>query len=411
MDKVRTLNRRQLLTWAPGVSLLTALRAQSNGLRITAIETFVVDVSPKGNWVFVRLRTNHGLSGLGEASHGMPGGAQRVAGARRMVGLLGEFFELVRNESPFDIEQYRQRGMSKARAGKLPAATAFSAIEQALWDLCGKAAGVPVCDLLGGRLRSELPVYANINRATVERTPEAFAANAAAAVRQGFRTLKAAPFDGFPNLATASKAEIDKAKELGIACVEAIRKAAGPQVEVYIDCHSFFDVPLAIEVAKRLEPLRLGWYEEPVPPERVAETLEIKRGIRQRMSGGEILFGMEGFRELCEKHAVDVIMPDVKHCGGLQEARNIAALANLHGGIEVSPHNPAGPVSTIASAHLCAGIPNFRVLEYQWGEVDWRHDLVTPAEVFEKGGIRVPVNRPGFGVELNDKLVQAHSVQ
>ena len=192
--------------------------------------------------------------------------------------------------------------------------------------------------------------------------------------------------------------------------MEAIRKAAGPQVEVYIDCHSFFDIPLAIEVAKRLEPTNLGWYEEPVPPERTAETIAIKKGIRQRMSGGEILFGMEGFRALCEQKAVDVIMPDVKHCGGLQEARNIAALANLHGGIEVSPHNPAGPVSTAASAQLCAGIPNFKVLEYQWGEVEWRHELVTPAEVFRGGQIQVS-DRPGFGIELNDKSIRAHSVQ
>jgi galactonate dehydratase len=405
------MNRRDLLLrgLAAGIATFGYARAQARKVRITGLETFVVDVSPKGNWVLVRLVTNQGLTGIGEASHGMPGGDQRVAGAQRMKVLLAEFFEFVRNESPFDIEQYRRRGWNKAKSGRLAAATAFSAIEQALWDLCGKAAGLPVCDLLGGRLRSDLPIYANINRATIARTPEAFAANAIAAVKQGFRTLKAAPFDGFPKLSSA-KADIDKAKETGIACVEAIRRAAGPDIEVYIDCHSFFDVPLAIEVARRLEPVRLGWYEEPVPPERTAETIAIKKGIRQRMSGGEILFGMEGFQALCEQKAVDVIMPDVKHCGGLQEARNIAAFANLHGGIEVTPHNPAGPVSTAASAHLCAGIPNFKVLEYQWGEVDWRHDLVKPSEEFQNGQIHVS-DRPGFGIELNDKSIQAHSVQ
>ena len=385
---------------------LVALRAQARNLRVTGLDVFIVDVSEKGNWVFVRLNTNQGLTGLGEASHGMPGGNRRLEGARHMRALLGDFFELVRNESPYDIQQYRDRGRAKAKAGKLATATAFSAIEQALWDLCGKASGVPVCDLLGGRLRRDLPLYANINRATIERTPEAFATNAAAAVRQGFRSLKAAPFDGFPPLTT----DFSKAKQLGIACVEAIRKAAGPDVEVYIDCHSFFDVPLAIEVAKRLEPMKLGWYEEPVPPERTAETLAIKKGITQRMSGGEILFGMEGFRELCEQNAVDVIMPDVKHCGGLLEGGRIAALAELHG-VEVSPHNPAGPVSTAASAHLCAGIPNFRVLEYQWGEVSWRGDLVTPAEVFESGRMRVSSDRPGFGIDLNYNIVRAHSLQ
>lgn len=394
MKMALQLSRRVLC----GSPFLPLLRAQARRLRVSGIEVFLVDVSEKGNWVFVRLRTNQGLTGLGEASHGMPGGAKRVEGAIHMRKLLGEFFELAREESPFDIQQYRKRGRAKAKAGKLPAATAFSAIEQALWDLCGKAAAVPTCDLLGGRLRNELPIYANINRATIARTPEAFAANAAAAVKEGFRTLKAAPFDGFPKITA----------ETGIACVNAIRKAAGPEIEVYIDCHSNFDVPLSIDVAKRLEPANLGWYEEPVPPERIAETVAIKKGIRQRMAGGEILFGMEGFREMCEQKAVDVIMPDVKHCGGLLEGSRIAALAELHS-VEVSPHNPAGPVSTAASAHLCAGIPNFRVLEYQWGEVPWRGDLVTPAEVFVNGSFRLS-ETPGFGIELNERVVRAHAV-
>jgi galactonate dehydratase len=389
------LSRRMVLASC----LLPLARAQARNLRVSGLEVFIVDVSEKGNWVFVRVQTNQGLTGLGEASHGMPGGARRLDGARHMRTLLGEFFELVRNESPFDIQQYRSRGRAKAKAGGLPTATAFSAIEQALWDLCGKAAGLSVCDLLGGRLRTELPVYANINRATIARTPEAFAANASAAIHEGFRTLKAAPFDGFPKVTA----------EQGIACVEAIRKAAGPDIELYIDCHSNFDVPLAIDVAKRLEPTNLGWYEEPVPPERVAETLAIRKGIRQRMSGGEILFGMEGFRELCEQKAVEIVMPDVKHCGGLLEAGRIAALAEMHG-VEVSPHNPAGPVSTAASVQLCAGIPNFRVLEYQWGEIPWRGDLVEPKEVFERGTIRVPA-RPGIGVALHEKTVRAHSLQ
>ena len=392
--KMPQLSRRALF----GSLLLPLLHAQARNLRVTGLEVFLIDVSEKGNWVFVRLKTNQGLTGLGEASHGMPGGAKRLEGALHMRTLLGEFFELVRNESPFNLQQYRSRGRAKAKAGKLSAATAFSAIEQALWDLCGKAAGVPVCDLLGGRLRSELPIYANINRATIARTPQAFAANAAAAVKEGFRILKAAPFDGFPKITV----------DTGIACVEAIRKAAGPATEVYIDCHSNFDVPLSIEVAKRLEPANLGWYEEPVPPERIAETLTIKKAIRQRMAGGEILFGMEGFRDLCEQHAVDVIMPDVKHCGGLLEGSRIAALAEMNG-VEVSPHNPAGPVSTAASAHLCAGIPNFRVLEYQWGEVPWRGELVTPAEVFTKGSLTIS-EKPGYGIELNEKTIRAHAI-
>ncbi|MCY3661949.1 MAG: mandelate racemase/muconate lactonizing enzyme family protein, partial [bacterium] len=197
------------------------------------------------------------------------------------------------------------------------------------------------------------------------------------------------------------------AADLGVACVEAIREAVGPDVDILIDCHSFFDVDLAIDVARRLRPQRLAWYEEPVAPTDVAATKAIASGIEQRMAGGEFLFGIEGFGALCREQAVDVIMPDVKHCGGLLEARKIAAVAELDG-IAVSPHNPSGPVATAASAQLCAGLPNFEILEMQWGEAAWRGDLVLPPERFENGSIAVP-DGPGLGVELNDAVAREHA--
>jgi galactonate dehydratase len=150
----------------------------------------------------------------------------------------------------------------------------------------------------------------------------------------------------------------------------------------------------------------LAWYEEPVPPERVEETLEIRRRIQQPMAGGEILYGVAGFAPLSRNRAVHIIMPDVKHCGGLLELIRIATVAE-HDGVTVAPHNPSGPVSTAASIQVCAVLKNFRLLEYQWGEVDWRRDLVTPPETFENGVIRVP-ERPGFGIELNERTVRAH---
>src|SRR5262249_17338381 len=162
----------------------------------------------------------------------------------------------------------------------LVSATALSAIEQALWDLSGKALEVPSSSLLGGRVRDTLPVYANVNRATNPRTPAGFAAAARAAVRDGFRAVKAAPFDGClpPG---APRAAIGAAVESGIAAIAAMREAVGPDVELMVDCHSFFDVPLAERVAKRLEPQHLAWYEEPVAPEKIEETREIRRRITQ----------------------------------------------------------------------------------------------------------------------------------
>src|SRR4029079_14120031 len=150
----------------------------------------------------------------------------------------------------------------------LVSATAFSAIEQAMWDLCGKALGVPVHTLFGGKLRESLPVYANINRATTKRTPDGFAATARAAVEEGFRAIKGAPWDGFPPAGSPDSA-IEAAVENGIACVVAMRESVGPDIDVMVDCHSFFNVALAERVARRLEPQRLRWYEEPVAPELV----------------------------------------------------------------------------------------------------------------------------------------------
>ena len=388
------------LAAAPSLAASAAPRLPAGqaelGLRIVGMEQIVVRVTGRTNWIFVRLSTNDSATGLGEASMG------------RLDGLpeLAEYFELVRDRSPFEIQRYRQRGRSRAAAGGRRAATAFSAIEQAQWDLVGKALQAPVHDLTGGALRSELPVYANVNRATADRTPAGFAANARQAVADGFRAVKAAPFDGFPPL-DGPAADVEAATELGIACIEAMRRAVGPDVDLKIDVHSFFDVPLAIEVAARLAPQALSWYEEPVPPTDLESTKAIKDGIRQPMAGGEFLFGVEGFAPLCRERAVDVIMPDVKHCGGVAELGRIAAVAELHG-VLVSPHNPSGPVSTRISASVCAGLSNFDILEYQWNEAPWRGDLIDPPERFSGGVLDVP-DGPGFGLTLNDTLAREHA--
>ena len=175
---------------------------------------------------------------------------------------LQRFFELISGRSPLEIESYRQRGEPMARQGLIPA-TAFSAIEQALWDLAGKALDVPTYVLLGGKVRNGLPVYANINRATNPRTPDGFAAAAKRAVADGFKTIKAAPFDGFPPAGSPAE-QIARFIDAGIDAVRAMRAAVGPTIGIMIDCHSFFDVEQSVAVAERLAPYNLTWYEEPV---------------------------------------------------------------------------------------------------------------------------------------------------
>ncbi|MCM3880494.1 MAG: mandelate racemase/muconate lactonizing enzyme family protein [Vicinamibacterales bacterium] len=406
------MNRRAFLGASAGLFASSALwrprmLEAAPRLRVTGLELLPIRATERTVWLIVRLKTDSGLTGLGEASDAFGFANTSKQDATRMEAQLRTFFGFVDGKSPLDIGAYRRQGERLAARGDLQAATAYSAIEQALWDIAGKALDVPTWTLLGGKVRDTLEVYANINRATKVRTPAGFATTAKAAVKDGFRAVKGAPWDGFPAPGSPA-ATIEAAVENGIACVEAMREAIGPGVELMVDCHSFFDVPLAERVAHRLEPQRLSWYEEPVAPERIEDTREIRRRIQQPMAAGEILYGVAGFTPLSRNQTVQVIMPDVKHCGGLLELTRIAAVAESDG-VTVAPHNPSGPVSTAASVQVCAVINNFRLLELQWGEVGWRQDVLSPSERFDRGTIQVP-DRPGFGVELNDKVAQAHSI-
>ena len=377
--------------------LLSQATSADKNVTVSGIEVSTVSVTDRTNWIIVSLRGTNGIKGLGEAS----------LGRRSELSELKEFFELVKGESPFEVQRYRQLGWAKASSGNRAIATAFSAVEQALWDLISKSLDTPFYNLVGGKFNDVLPVYANINRATSRRDPSGFAENAVAAVEDGFKAIKAAPFDGFPSLDSAS-GDINSARDLGIACIYAMREAVGDDIDIKIDAHSFFDTELAISIARDLEDANLSWYEEPVAPTQTENTRIIHDAIPQKVAGGEFLFGVNGFKPLCEASAVDIIMPDVKHCGGVWEAMKISAFAEAHG-IKVSPHNPSGPISTAVSASLCAGIPNFDVLEYQWGERDWRNTLVDPTEAFIDGSVIIS-DRPGFGISINDAVLQAHRV-
>ncbi|MEO5739406.1 MAG: enolase C-terminal domain-like protein, partial [Vicinamibacterales bacterium] len=266
------MNRRSLLSSGAkavaGLALVPRFLEAAPKLRVTTLELLPVRATARTVWLFVRLGTDAGLTGLGEASDAFGFANTSQKNAAQMESDLRAFFRLIEGKSPLEIAAYRREG-EKAAAGRgLIPATAYSAIEQALWDLAGKALDVPTYSLFGGKLRDTLPVYANVNRATQPRTPSGFAATAVAAVKEGFRAVKAAPWDGFPP-AGSSPAAIEAAVENGIACTAAMREAIGPDIELMVDCHSFFDVPLAERVARRLEPQKLAWYEEPVAPERL----------------------------------------------------------------------------------------------------------------------------------------------
>jgi galactonate dehydratase len=322
--------------------------------------------------------------------------------------------------------------VSAAGTGPDPCtATAISALEQALWDIRGKQLGVPVHALLGGKRRSTIPLYANLNRGLTERTPDAFARRAKDAVAYGFHAVKIAPFDGVTPGCTARE---DGARllNLGLRRIAAVREVVGPAIGFMVDCHGRFDFDEACKLAELLEPYNLRWYEEPIPtrddfqaygqsffltgaaagePSGTAR-LDSLKNLKARcplpLAGGEFFFGADEFDVLLDQGALSFVMPDVKHCGGLASALRIAMVADLHS-VAVAPHNPSGPVGTIASAHLASVLPQFDILEYQWGDVPWRTELVAPAERIEDGALWVP-DLPGLGASLNEDLVSEYQI-
>jgi len=377
----------------PSVSL--AAQSDAGKIRVGGHETFVVHVNARGNWVLVRLATDSGITGLGEASHA------RDADTLRYVAL---FAERLKGRSIFDIEWLRSAAAPEIAAGRTSAACALSALEQCLWDIIGQALNVPVYQLFGGALRTTIRNYANINRSTDPRTPAGFAAMAAHAIDAGFTAVKLAPWDDMPDdLSNASS--VENITQLGIDRAAAVRKVLGPSRDLLLDAHSKFDLARGLALPKRLEALKLFWLEEVT---RVPDLPAIHRAAPMPSAGGEVIYGAKGFLPYINAGCVDIVMPDVKYCGGMLELKKIASLAEA-AGLRVAPHGPASPVGNVAAAHVCAGMPNFLILEYSYGEVPWRAELIDPPERMEKGLLEL-TSRPGLGIRLNDKTAAKYRV-
>jgi len=364
-------------------------------MRITEIEPVIVHVNHRGDWVFVQVHTDEGLVGLGEASHSFNDAL--------LVKTLGIFAERLRGQDPLRIEALWWQLYS--RNGGRIWNTALSAVEQALWDIMGQYLGVPIRTLFGGALRERVRLYANINRHVVDRSPEGFAEAARRAVAEGFRAIKLAPFDELVSPAHVRSGPL-AAWRRGLERVRAVREAIGEDVELLVDCHGRMDVSEAILVAKELEPYNLYWYEEPVPHTYTEGLAHITQTISIPTASAESVFAMEGFAPFLNKRVVDILMPDVKHDGGLLETKRIAGAARMQG-LLIAPHNPAGPVSTAATGQVVSTLSNFVILEYAWGEADWRASLLDPPERIEDGYLLLPEG-PGLGHRLNEAVVAEH---
>lgn len=277
--------------------------------------------------------------------------------------------------------------------------SALSAVEMALWDILGKSLGVPVYQLLGGKVNEDCRIYINGWFAGA-KTPKEFGEKAKEAVKKGVTAMKWDPFG--KSYLQISNEDLDNA----LKCVSAVREAVGDGVDLLIEGHGRFDVPTGIKIAKELEQFKPMWFEEPVPP----NNLEALRAVRDKspvsISAGERLYTRFDYNELFRLRASDYIQPDVSHGGGIMELKKIAAIAEANY-IPFAPHNPSGPVANAATLQLAACCPNFCILEIMYTDVDYRKFITNENLEYKDGRIKIG-DKPGLGIELNENECLKH---
>ena len=378
-------------------------------MKITRVSTAVID----GNfpWVLVKIETDAGITGLGEAYWGV-GVAELVHKAKPV--LIGQ--------DPFNINRHFENMIrSLSGEGSIAGATvtAMSGVEIALWDLMGKALKTPISTLFGGRFREKLRIYADCHAGETP-DPTDYARKAKDVVSEGFTALK---FDlDTPNPYRVNDTDEDyprknwlepfnrtiSSQELKwmVEVVRAVREAVGPEVMVGMDAHWKYAVNDAIKLAQALEPFDLMWLEDPVPPENIEAQRHVTHSTRTPICTGENLYRKHGYRELIEKQAARIIAPDIPKMGGLAEAKKVADWADTYY-IPIAPHNVASPIGTVAGCHVCASMSNYLVMEYHAHDVEWWDDLVV-GEPTIKGGFIHLTDAPGHGLELDEDVARAH---
>ena len=381
-------------------------------MKITGIKTFEIApgeiVGPGRTWLFVRVDTDEGISGWGEATNSGAGSNTLISTALDLVtqDLIGE--------DPADIEPIWHklfRRFSYLGSRGLP--TAMTAgIDIALWDIKGKATGRPVYDLLGGRFRDEIRLYANSWFEGCE-TPDDYARAARERVLPaGHTALKLDPFREM--VATHhmfAEGQISPSGEQeGYDIVAAIREAVGPQHEILIDAHGHFNVPTAIRLANNLfERSNIAWFEEPVPPESYDALKQVRENTNAPLCVGERLYTRFDFVPLFRDRLVDYVMPDTIWSGGISEIKRIATMAEAYY-IPISPHAvPSGPLALIASAHVMSSVPNFYRQEHGMRAIPVQNSLLTEPMEIGDGVIRLN-GKPGLGYEMDEDELLSRAV-
>ena len=373
----------------------------SERLKINRVRFAEVKASEATTWTFVEVYDGEGTVAVAEITCG-----GNTAEAVRLTSELAGRLKGREIADEGDVEGMLGLAVSDMQAN-MALATAVSGLRTAVSDLRAQRRGITLTEELGGTPQESVLLYANINRhlLTRDRSPASFGRAAELAVSRGFGIVKCAPFDGVGPPST--RGEILDVARVGIERVAAVRAAVGDDVTVLVDCHSRFERHTAPLVAEQLALSNIGWFEEPVEPTKDAEGLAaITREVSMITAGGESGYGREFFRSVVEMGALNVVMPDVKYCGGLAEAR-AAGIAAMDAGGDVSLHSPSGPVSLIGGGHATAAMPGAIHLEHAVYEADWRAELVLPHERVEGGRLWMP-DGAGLGAVLNEAVVERY---
>lgn len=379
--------------------------SESKRMKITDVKVWLVE-GVKYNWTLLKIYTDEGCTGVGEATN-WPGSPIIEAAARhvgeRIIGLDPMRVDFIWTKLYRDLNWIGPFGASMC---------AISGIDMALLDLKAKFLKVPCYELLGGAFRRKIRLYANYWFTGGAHSPEDYAAQALKVKESGFTGLKFDPFAHtnyfYDSDLAADLSLTPSQQDRAFAVTKAVRDAVGDDMDIMIETHAMLNGQTAVAMAERLAPLRMVWYEEPVGPESVNTLAAIRRRLPGTvpMCVGERHYTRYGFRPILEQQLCDVIMPDITRCGGPSEMKRIATMAETYN-VQIAPHNPNGPLSTLASAHVCASLPNFFRQEIMFNDVPWRDEVIDHPLEIEDGHLHLS-ERPGLGVDLVEESLEAH---
>ncbi len=360
-------------------------------MKVTAIKTFICNAF-RTNFVFVKVETDSGLHGWGEATLEYKELTIQAAIHDLESYLIGK--------DPHNIEAFRHDCYRDAywRGGPV-LMSALAGVEMALWDIKGKALGVPCYQLLGGKVRDAVPIYVN-GWFSPAKTPDEFAEKAKEVAAKKFLGCKWDPFG--KAWQQISKHDLNRAME----CIAKVAEVVGEDVQLLIEGHGRFDIPTAVKIGRRLEEFDIFWFEEPIPPDDKEGMKQVKDRVRVSIAAGERLYNRYEYRQFFELGCSDYIQPDISHAGGLFEMRMLGAEAEVRH-IGFCPHNPSGPVANAATLQLAACVPNFVMLEMMMTDVPYRAEICDEDLTIKAGKMVIP-DRPGLGIDLNETELLKH---